>query len=87
MDLQIAELRGLRGKNKDVVDHMMARVREEKAVFERGLQRYTALRTVLTDQSTRLFDCIGLEALRADGGAARAQRSRRARSPRASGPR
>ena len=61
---QIAELRGLRGKNQDVVDHMMARVRDEKAAFERGLQRYTALRTVLTDQSTRLYDCIGLDALR-----------------------
>ncbi len=64
VDLQIAELRGLRGKNQDVVDHMMARVREEKAGFERGLQRYTALRTVLTEQSTRLYDCIGLESLR-----------------------
>ena len=73
VDLQIAELRGLRGKNQDVVDHMMARVRDEKAVFERGLQRYTALRTVLTEQSTRLFDCIGLEALRRTAGQTRAE--------------
>jgi hypothetical protein len=73
VDLQIAELRGLRGKNQDVVDHMMARVRDEKAVFERGLQRYTALRTVLTEQSTRLYDCIGLEALRRTAGQTRAE--------------
>jgi hypothetical protein len=73
VDLQIAELRGLRGKNQDVVDHMMARVRDEKAAFERGLQRYTALRTVLTEQSTRLFDCIGQEALRRTAGQTRAE--------------
>jgi hypothetical protein len=71
VDDQIAELRGLRGKNQGVVDHMMERVREEKAVFERGLQRYTALRTVLTEQSTRLYDCIGLEALRRTAGRTR----------------
>ena len=64
VDQQIAELRGLRGKNQDVVDHMMARVREEKAVFERGLQRYTALRAVLTEQTNSLYDGIGPEALR-----------------------
>jgi hypothetical protein len=64
VDLQIAELRGLRGKNQDVVDHMMTRVHNEKVVFERGLQRYTALRTVLSEQSTRLYDCIRQEVLR-----------------------
>ena len=31
----------------DVVEHMMDRVRQEKELFERGLQRFTALRTVL----------------------------------------
>ena len=61
---QLAELRSLRGKNQDVVLHMMERVREEKALFERGLQRFTALRTVFTEQTTRLFDSIGVEALR-----------------------
>jgi hypothetical protein len=63
---QLGELRALRGKNQDVVEHMMDRVREEKAVFERGLQRFTALRTVFTQQTNALFDVIGLEALRAN---------------------
>jgi hypothetical protein len=54
------------GKNQDVVEHMMQRVRDEKAVFERGLSRYSALRNVFTQQTTELYDLIGLEALRAN---------------------
>ena len=68
---QLAELRALRGKNQDVVEHMMDRVREEKELFERGLQRFTALRTVFTQQTNALFDVIGLEALRANAGRTR----------------
>ena len=70
---QLAELSALRGKNQDVVGHMMERVREEKELFERGLQRYTALRNVFTQQTNELFDHIGLEALRTN--AARTRRS------------
>jgi hypothetical protein len=68
---QLAELRALRGKNQDVVEHMMQRVRDEKASFERGLSRYSALRTVFTQQTTELYDLIGLEALRANAGRTR----------------
>ncbi len=63
---QLAELVALRGKNQDVVGHMMERVREEKDVFERGLARFTALRNVFTQQTNELYDHIGLEALRAN---------------------
>jgi hypothetical protein len=68
---QLAELTALRGKNQDVVGHMMNRVREEKELFERGLARYTALRNVFTQQTNELFDHIGLEALRANAGRTR----------------
>jgi hypothetical protein len=61
---QLIELIALRGKNQDVVEHMMARVKEEKEIFERGLARYTALRTVFTQHTNDLFDVIGLSALR-----------------------
>jgi hypothetical protein len=61
---QLAELIALRGKNQDVVEHMMTRVKEEKEVFERGLARYTALRTVFTQHTNDLFEIIGLPALR-----------------------
>jgi hypothetical protein len=61
---QLGELRGLRGKNQDVVEHMMARIKQEKESFERGMQRYTALRNVFTHHTTALYEAIGLEALR-----------------------
>ena len=65
---QLSELRGLRGKNQDVVEHMMERIQQEKELFERGMQRYTALRTVFTQQTTELYESIGLETLRETAG-------------------
>ena len=70
---QLAELKALRGKNQDVVEHMMGRVREEKEIFERGLARFTALRNVFTQQTNELFDHVGLEALRANATRTRRQ--------------
>ncbi len=70
---QLAELRALRGKNQDVVEHMLDRTREEKQRFERGLARFTALRNVFTNQTNRLFDEVGLDSLRRN-----ATRTRRA---------
>jgi hypothetical protein len=64
IDEQLGEMEALRGKNQDVVEHMLERAREEKELFERGLSRYTALRNVFTTQTNALFDQIGLEALR-----------------------
>ncbi len=61
---QLAELRGLRGKNQDVVEHMMERIQQEKDLFERGMQRYTALRTIFTQHTNTLYESIGLETLR-----------------------
>ncbi len=68
---QLAELRGLRGKNQDVVEHMMDRIKQEKDLFERGMQRYTALRTVFTQQTNALHDSIGLQTLRETAGETR----------------
>jgi hypothetical protein len=68
---QLAELRGLRGKNQDVVEHMMERIKQEKDLFERGMQRYTALRTVFTQQRNALYESIGLETLRETAGETR----------------
>ncbi len=68
---QLAELSALRGKNQDVVEHMMQRVRDEKASFERGLTRYSALRTIFAQQTTALDEIIGLDALRSNAGRTR----------------
>ena len=68
---QLAELQGLRGKNQDVVEHMMERIKQEKDLFERGMQRYTALRTVFTQLTNALYQSIGLETLRETAGETR----------------
>src|SRR2546427_6903809 len=68
---QLAELRGLRGKNQDAVEDMMERIKQEKDLFERGMQRYAALRTVFTQQTNALYESIGLETLREAAGGTR----------------
>ncbi|ACT51238.1 MULTISPECIES: dynamin family protein [Methylovorus] len=61
---QLDELKGLRGKNEDVVEHMMNKVKVDKENFEKGLQRFQALRSVFSQQTNRLFSLLGMEALR-----------------------
>ena len=61
---QLGELTELRGKNKGVVEYMMGKVRVEKEEFEAGLQRYYALRSVFSQLTNKLFDHLGLDALR-----------------------
>jgi len=70
---QLAELGALRGKNQDVIEHIMTRVNTQKAGFERGLQRFAALRSVFTQETNALLDLIGRDALRDN--AARTRRS------------
>ncbi len=61
---QLAELRGLQGKNEDVVEHIMAKIAGDKDAFERGLQQFQALRSVYSQQSIKLFSQIGMDILR-----------------------
>ena len=61
---QLVELRGLRGKNEDVVEHMMSKVKIDKENFEKGLQRFQALRSVFSQHTNRLFTLLGMEALK-----------------------
>ena len=61
---QMDELRGLRAKNEEVVEHMMGKVRTDKENFEKGLQRFQALRSVFSQQTNQLFTLLGMEALR-----------------------
>jgi Dynamin family len=61
---QLEELRGLRGKNEDVVEHMMNKVKLDKENFEKGLQRFQALRSVFSTQTNKLFTLLGMEALK-----------------------
>ena len=52
---QLGELQSLRGKNEDVVEHMMNKVKQDKEDFEKGLQRFQALRSVFSQQTNVLF--------------------------------
>lgn len=61
---QLAELKGLQGKNQDVVEHIMSRIANDKELFERGLQQFQALRSVYSQQSIKLFSQIGMDVLR-----------------------
>jgi hypothetical protein len=63
---QLAELKGLRGKNTDVVQHMMNKVKADKENFEHGLQRFQAIRRVFSQQSESLFSHLGMGRLRTE---------------------
>jgi hypothetical protein len=61
---QLNELKGLQGKNQDVVEHIMAKITGDKETFERGLQQFQALRSIYSQQSIKLFSEIGMDVLR-----------------------
>ncbi len=63
---QLAELRGLQGKNQDVVEHIMVKIAQDKDAFERGLQHFQALRSVFSQQSVKLFQMIGTDAMKTE---------------------
>ncbi len=63
---QVEELQGLRGKNRDVILHMMTKANDDKQQFERGLAQFNALRAVYASQVEELRRHIGTEALRGE---------------------
>lgn len=65
IDEQLQDLKGLRGKNQDVVEHIMSKIASDKQSFEKGLQQFQALRSVFSQQSVKLFNLIGMDGLKA----------------------
>jgi hypothetical protein len=61
---QLAELLELRGKNEQVVEQMVVKVKAEKETYERGLREYYAVRSVFSQLSDALFAHLGMENLR-----------------------
>ncbi|HMM55488.1 MAG TPA: dynamin family protein [Candidatus Desulfobacillus sp.] len=61
---QLGELSALREKNQSVIEYMMLKVKSEKEEFEKGLQRYYAVRSVFTQLTNNLYAHLGLDALR-----------------------
>jgi hypothetical protein len=60
---QLEELRGLRGKNQDLVTQMMDKVAQDKENFEKGLHRFLALRNIFAQQSEALLAHLGMGGL------------------------
>jgi hypothetical protein len=63
---QLKELRGLRGKNAEVVQHMMHKVEGENISFDRVQQRFQAIRNILSQHASTLFANLGMEWLRTE---------------------
>ncbi|CAN7680024.1 dynamin family protein [Pseudoduganella sp. LjRoot289] len=61
---QLHELKSLRGKNQNVVAHMMRRIDIEKKEFDSSLFKLQATRSVFTRLSTELYTSLGMDILR-----------------------
>jgi hypothetical protein len=57
----LQELQGLNGKNFDVIDHMMSKVKGDKDVFEKSLQRFQATRSIFSQQTNVLYSHLNLK--------------------------
>lgn len=57
----LAELNGLNGKNLDVIEHMMQKVKSDKEIFEKSLQRFQATRSVFSQQTNVLYAQLNLK--------------------------
>ena len=61
---QLLELGSLRGKNRNIVEHMMKRVDLERQEFDRGLLKLHGTRTVFARLSTEVFTSLGMDILK-----------------------
>lgn len=57
------ELKGLNGKNMDVIDHMMEKVRADKSEFDRSLQRFHATRSIFSQQTSEFYEKMSVRHL------------------------
>ena len=63
---QLLELKSLRGKNKNIVDHMMKRIDIEKREFDSSLIKLQGTRAVFARLSTEVFTSLGMTTLKND---------------------
>ncbi|MFZ6773126.1 dynamin family protein [Undibacterium sp. SXout7W] len=61
---QMLELKSLRGKNMNVIEHMMKRIDAEKKEFDASLIRMQGTRSVFTRLSTEVYTSLGMDILR-----------------------
>lgn len=70
---QLVELRSLRGKNRNIIKHMMKRVELERDDFDSSLLKLQGTRAVFTRLSTEVFTTLGMDILKEE-----ARRTRKA---------
>ncbi|WP_211097201.1 dynamin family protein [Herbaspirillum sp. ST 5-3] len=63
---QLVELKSLRGKNQNIIEHMMKRVELEKKEFDASLMKLQGTRAVFTRLSTEVFTSLGMDILKED---------------------
>jgi hypothetical protein len=63
---QLVELNSLRGKNQNMIGHMIRRIDAEKKEFDASLYTLQATRSVFTRLSTELYTCMGMDIVRDD---------------------
>jgi len=61
---QLVELKSLRGKNRNIIEHMMKRVELEKKEFDGSLKTLQGTRSVFTRLSTEVFTSLGVDVLK-----------------------
>ncbi len=60
---QATELRSLRGKNSDVIMHLMARSREEQTAYLRNVESFQNSRRLLQNQARNMLSALSMETL------------------------
>ena len=63
---QLLELKSLRGKNQNIIGHMMKRIDVEKKEFDDSLLKLHGTRTVFSRLSTEVFTSLGMDILKAN---------------------
>jgi len=60
---QLTELRSLRGKNADVIMHLMAKSREEQATYLRNVESFQNSRRLLQSQARNMLESLSMDTL------------------------
>jgi hypothetical protein len=60
---QLAELRSLRGKNADVIMHLMSKSREEQATYLRNVESFQNSRRLLQNQARHMLEVLSMDSL------------------------
>jgi len=60
---QLTELRSLRGKNADVIMHLMTKSREEQAAYMRNVESFQNSRRLLQSQARSMLESLSMDTL------------------------